>query len=185
MEIPLVLRASGPAKLVYELPLWYRMIMALIAAAIAGSILVSGGAPSPFGWFILIVAIVAAIYEERWTFDSAEGVAVQRTGLLVLAKRTILRLSEVEKMRILPYVRGTIPGSEDELAENAAALSGGRTDDGGRRRAVYKRPFLNLVIACVDGRQLLVNTVAARKKGALVEVAQRIAAHCGKQLVEG
>jgi hypothetical protein len=75
-------------------------------------------------------------------------------------------------------VEGTIPGSEDERLENAAALRGARGDDGALRRSRHKRPFLGLVLECTDGAQYLIDRVPARNVARLREAAGRMADVC-------
>jgi hypothetical protein len=182
MEVPLVLRARSGGKLVYSLAGSFRAGMATILALVAAALLADGGFP---GWIALALAALAALYEERWTFDPAAGEIAHRIGLVFLSRRSRIDLSDVLLFRIDAFVRGTIPGSADEAAENAAALAGGRADDGGRRRARYKRPYLRLSLETADGSRRFIDAVPARGGADLKGRAARIAAACGKELLEG
>jgi hypothetical protein len=186
MEIPLVLRPSrAGGALVYSIPLWYRLVMAFLAALIVAAFAVEGSPPGLVAWIVFAVIALAGLYEERWTFDPKGGGIVNRAGLVVAAKSRVLRVEEVERFRLLPFVRGTVPGSEDERRENAAALAGGRADDAIQRRVSYKKPFLNLVCETSDGSVYLINALPARRGPALRDVGRRIASLCGKPFVEG
>jgi hypothetical protein len=185
MEIPLVLIKLRDGRLVYGIPLWYRLVMASIAALVAVSLAVSGAAPSLGGWIVLAIVALAACYEERWTFDASAGRITHRAGLLMAARSTTIEFAKIERFRIAPFVRGTIPGSEDEQAENAAALAGGRSDDGTRRRSFVKKPYLRLICEASDGASWLLDTVGARKIETLKMNAARIASYCGKNLIVG
>ena len=79
---------------------------------------------------------------------------------------------------------GTIPGTEEERLENAAALRGERTDDGRGKPSRHKKPYLGLVLECLDG-QYLVDRVPARSAAGLRLAAARMAEECGIPLLDG
>jgi hypothetical protein len=186
MEIPLVLRARPGGRLVYSVSGLFRAAMAAILALMAAALFVDGGSPpEAFGWILMALTAFATLYEERWTFDPSAGRIAHRAGLVFLARRTDIALKDVERFRILPFVRGTLPGSGDEAAENAAALTGSRTDDSGRRRSRHKKPYLRLCFETADGESYFIDALPARRAGELKTRAARISAACGKELVEG
>ena len=186
MEIPLVLRQLRDGRLSYDMPLWYRLVMAAVVAVIVTALAVGGTPPSIGGWIVLAIVLFAALYEERWIFDAKLGCMTHRSGLLVAARRTVVEFGSIERFRIVPFVRGTIPGSEDELAANAAALAGRYPSDGSRRRAAFKKPYLRLVCEYADGSSRFLDTVDAMRGGAILKNnAARIASYCGKELVSG
>jgi hypothetical protein len=189
MDIPLVLRAIGDRKLVYEIPLWYRIMMIAILGILLFALSQSEGTPGLLGWIFLILTVLAAVYEERWTFDAETRQIRHRFGLLFAARSLRLSMDSVSAFRLQPYVRGTLPGSEDEKSENARALAESRGtqspgDLGLKRRPIFKRPFLTLACESADGAYLL-NTVPARRGAVLRLVGSRIADLCGCTLVEG
>jgi hypothetical protein len=183
MEIHLVL-TERRGRLVYSLPLWYRVLMAAIALLVGGAFAASGEAPAPLGWIVLAIVVFAALYEDRWTFDPAAGSIEHRAGLVFAARRSQIELDKIERFRIAPYVRGTIPGSEDERKENEVALAGNRKDDGRPRRSFSKKHYLRLICEGRDGAAWLVDTVDARKLDSIHAAAAKIAAACGKPLIE-
>ena len=182
LAIPLVLRATGGQRLVLGLPLWYRVVMALILAVVAAGLVQVGGRPGILAWTVLALLLVALLYQERWVFDAGLGRVRHQGGLVGAARTTDIPFRAIAGLRLEPHVRGTIPGSEDERRANAAALAGGRTDDGDRHRARHKRPYLGLVLECADGTRLLVDRVPARDADRLRQVARRLAEHCGRPL---
>jgi hypothetical protein len=185
MEIPLVLRARSGGKLVYSVSGIFRAAMAAILALIAAALLLEGDSPGLGGAMAIAIVALAALYEERWSFDPAAGAIVHRVGLLFLSRRLSLNLADVMRFRIVPFVRGTLPGSADEAAQNAAALSGGRGDDGSRRRSSHKKPYLLIVLETGDGTRYSINSMPARKAATIKEQATRIAEACGKELIVG
>ena len=184
MEIPLVFRARKDGSLVYGLPLLFRAAMAALLALIAWALLMDGGAPSAAGWIAMAAVAFAALYEDRWIFDRHAGEIAHRVGLVFLARRTSIDLGEVTRFRIAPFVRGSLPGSADEAAQNEAALRGARADDSSRRRAAHQKPYLHILCEMQDGTRYFIDASTARKAAAMRAKAARIAAACGKELVE-
>jgi hypothetical protein len=185
VEVPLKLSAPDPDRLVYAIPGWYRLAMALILAALGAGIALAGLRPGPMPWIVLGVVALGALYEERWEFDAGRGRIVHRAGLVFAPRRTVLPFAAIERLRLVPVVTGTVPGSRAEREENAAALAGQRVDDSGGRRQRHRKPFLDLVIESADGHSRLVDRMPARRAGRLRDLADRAAALCGKPLEEG
>jgi hypothetical protein len=184
MEVPLVLTSPRPDRLVYGLPIWYRAVMGLILAIVVTALLMGDSRPGILAWLVLALLLLGALYEDSWTFDAAEGRATHRAGLVVSARSTVIEFSSIERFRVVPLVKGTIPGSAEEQAENAAALAGKRSDDGQIKRFRHKKPFLSLEIECTDGTRYLVDHLPARNGEKLRSVVSRLATLCGKPVTE-
>lgn len=189
MEIPFALRARSGGRLVLCVSGMYRAAMAAILAILAAALLVDDRSPGIGGLLALAAAALAALYEERWSFDPVAGTIDHRAGLLFLARTRTIALSDVLRFRITPFVRGTLQGSTDEASENTAVLAGTATLAAGenvaRRRAWHKKPFLRLCCETTDGSAWLIEMQPARKAAVLRERATRIAEACGRELVEG
>jgi len=185
MVIPLSLRSTRDGRLVYGIPLWYRIVMGLILAVVAAALFSSGDEPGAAGWIVLALTLVSFLYDERWAFDEGARLVRYRSGLLIAARRSEISFDALTAIALKPFVRGTIPGSKDEADENKAALEGGRGDDGNFKLAFFKKPYLCLVLEAEDGARYFVDAVPARKLPAFKEKAAKIAAFCGKSLVEG
>ncbi len=184
MEIPLVLSSPRPDRLVYRLPVWYRVVMGCILAVVVTALVMGDSRPGFLAWLVLVILILGALYEDKWIFDAAESRIVHRAGLLIGAKATVIEFSAVERFCIVPLVKGTIPGTEDEKSENAAALKGYRSDDGHLRRARYKKHFLSLEIECSDGTRYLIDHMPARNVVNVRATAALMADLCGKPVTE-
>jgi len=185
MVIPLALRSTRDDRLVYGIPLWYRIAMGLILAVIAAALYSSGEEPGVAGWIVLALTLLSFLYDERWTFDKGTRLVTYRSGLLFAARRSEIGFDALTAIALKPFVRGTIPGSEDEAVENKAAMEGGRGDDSSLKRVFFKKPYLCLVLEAEDGARYFVEAVPARRLPAFKEKAARIAAFCGKSLVAG
>jgi len=184
VEIPLVLTSPKPDRLVYGFPVWYRIVMGTILAIVAAALLLGDTRPGALAWLVMIILLLGTFYEDKWSFDGADQSARHQAGLMFLSRSRVVPFVQIERLRIVPLVRGTIPGSEDEKAANEAALKGTRTDDPTIKRERHKKPFLSLEIECADGTRFLVDHMPARKAEKLRSLASRIAEHCGKPVVE-
>ena len=185
MEIPLVLRTRADGSLVYRVSALHRALMAAILAVLAAALFMDGGTPGLGGAIAMAAAALAALYEERWSFDKKAGTIVHRAGLVFLARRDSIALADVLRFRVSPFVRGTLPGSADEAARNASAMAEAGADDSRVRRSWHKKPYLRLTFDMSDGSSRLMEILPARRAAALRERAARIAEACGKELVEG
>lgn len=184
MEIPLVLSSPRPDRLVYGFPVWYRLVMGAILAIVAAALILGGTAPGFPAWIVLAILVLGALYEDRWTFDKSSDQVSHRAGLIVAAKTRRIDFADIQQFCIVPFVKGTIPGTEDEKAANEAALTGQRTDDAAIKRERHKQPFLSLEVECHDGTRYLIDHMPARKAEQLRGMAARIAEHCGKPVTE-
>jgi len=189
MEVPLVLHKGRDGALVYSVSWFFRALMALILALVAAALFTDGGAggpaPGPVGWIVIAVLALGTLYEESWRIEPVAGRLVHRSGLLILARSKALALDTVDRFRIVPFVRGTLPGSADEAAQNAAALAGARGDDSGKRRAWHTKSYLCLIVETSGGERYSIDVQSARKATALKAIASRMAGACGKELLEG
>jgi len=188
MDLPLVLRRIGETRLVYGIPLWYRLVMGGILALLVASLVVAGGTPGLVAWIVLSVALLAFLYEERWDFDRTQAVLVHSYGLLLLSKRGRVPFASIKSFYLMPWVRGSIPGSDEERLGNESTLlmsRGGLSSEekSGRRPSLFRKPYLSLAIETEEGR-LIVNMAPARRSPALRAVAVELSDFCSKPLEE-
>lgn len=174
MELPFTLTKGRDGRLIYGIALWYRIFAAVIFVVLATALISDGTPPSFIGWLLLLLSALGALYEERWVFGGAG--AVHKVGLIFLARKLDLPSSELAGLRIVPYVRGTIPGSEDEAVENDKALSGAaEAGMPGRKLFSWKKPYLLLILEGRDGSEYALDRVPARRREALLSIAREIA----------
>jgi len=180
VEIPLVLSAPKPARLVYGFPVWFRVLMGAILGLVILALAMGGSPPGGLAWVVLAILVLGALYEDKWEFDADLGRVTHRSGLMIAARSRVIGFPEIQQFRIVPLVKGTLPGTEEERAANEAALQGERTDDVSAKRDRHKKPFLSLEIECLDGTRYLVDHMPARRAPGLRTLASRIAEFCGK-----
>lgn len=184
MDIPLVLTSPRPGRLVYALPVWFRIAVGLMLAVIVAALVTDGSRPGFVAWFIIAVLLLCFLYEDKWTFDASEGRATHQAGLLIAMRSTKVEFASIERLRIVPVAKGTVPGSEEERRENEAALEGQRPEDGSLRRPRHRKTYLSLEIEGRDGTHYLVDHVPARQAAKLRATAGRLAEVCGKPVTD-
>jgi hypothetical protein len=170
MDIPLRLTSPGPRRLVYGLPIWYRLAMALIFAVLAAGLVLAGGAPGPLAWAVLALVALGGLLEDRWEFDAAAGRVRHRSGLVGVARTREFPLAAVQGFRLVALAADT--GAPKARATILDLASGAR----GR---------LDLVMECGDGRRYLLDRYPIREGARLRRHGERIAGLCGKPLGKG
>ena len=178
MDLPFALTENRDGTLHYGLALWYRTIATGVFGILAWTLVSEGRPPSVLGWLLLALAALGALYEEKWIFGP-DGVT-HAVGLVFASRGKAFTNEDLESLRIVPHVRGTIPGSADETRENARALSGGdEAGAPGKTLLSWKKPFLLLVLAARDGAEYAIDKVPARRREYLTGIARRISSLSG------
>lgn len=182
MEIPLVLHLKADGSFRYGMPRLFRVVMLVILLALGYGLYFDSRGPGTGGYIVLVVVLLATLYVDGWSYNPKKQVLVRSVGIWPITKRESLSRDSLGRFCIEAFVRGTVPGSQDEAAENRAALSGARADDGGKRRALHKRPYLCLVCETVEGKRYFINAVPARRGAKLKSQAAEMAKACGVQV---
>ena len=121
MDMPLALRRLASGAYVYTISIWYRLGAALVLGVMVAAAVTAGGT-GVFGWIFIAGAFVAAVYEERWTFDPERSLVSWRLGLVFLARRRTVAASELDVFALRAFRRGRVDQSRaadvpDEAAE--------------------------------------------------------------------
>jgi len=186
MEIPLRLKKLADGRVVYGIPLWYRIMMIVIIAAVAGAMALTGENPGIAAWIILAVLIFGLLYEERWDIDPKACTVVHRGGLLIAPRRTVIEFDRIEGIALTALARGTVPGGESDRKQSREAFEQmeGKEEiqpkDGFFSKLGAKRSFINLVLCTTDGSDYLVDTCQARRASRLKTAGASLAGACGK-----
>lgn len=181
MDLPFTLTEGRDGTLRYGIALWYRVLAALIFAVLAWTLAAQGEPPSIIGWLFLALSALGVLYEDRWSFRR-DGVE-HASGLVFASRRLRLARESLDALRLVPHVRGSVPGSEDEALENSRALSGeAEANPYGRKGALWKRPYLILVLDARDGSEYSIDKVPARNRDRIRGIAERIAERTGLEL---
>lgn len=178
MDLPFSLVERRDGTLRYGPSVVYRIISVAILALLVAVVVSGGRAPSPVGWILLALSLLGVLYEDSWTFGAKA--VIHRTGLIFAFRRTELEVSRIARLRVLPYVSGTIPGSAEEARENERALSGELDAGFPQRRLVsVRKPYLILVVETKSGTQYAVDRVPARRRRFVRAMAARVGQKIG------
>ena len=200
MELRLRLRTVGPEKLVLAFPIWARIVFAAIAAIPLYG-MVRDGTVYAVPMILLVVSLLAVLYNESWIFDAHEQVAESRFGLLFVFKRRRFAFDEIEAFELEEFQKGSVPRGGTTKSGGAAERGGGAADDAGlggtpmddvgsghdtrRGRGLIKRKhLLALTMVLKSGERHRIETESRRGELAGSDNAKAIAQFCDKPLLE-
>lgn len=130
IDISLRPRSDGRGTLVLALGSGFRAVFLALAAIVALA-MGTAGTISVVAIVFLLVLVLGAAYEERWTFDAIGHTVVRRDGFLFAARERRWRYDEILRVEYAIYRIGTVPGS---AASSVDSDADDRTIDGARRR---------------------------------------------------
>lgn len=149
MDLPLSLRPVRRQQLALGIPRWYRAVMALILAALAGGIALGGARPGFLAWTLLVLVTLGGLYEERWCFDAGARQVAHRAGLVLAPRTTRIAFEAIETFRVaagersadllLQCADGTLYLIDRRPARRRRELE----DLGGRLAAFCARPLVS------------------------------------------
>lgn len=97
-------RRDGIVELAF--PLAIRLVLGGIAVLVL-AMMVIGRAFLPFPIVLASICVLAAVYDERWTFDAGAKLAFRRRGLLFFAKTQEVHFSEIDELYVSRFVKGS------------------------------------------------------------------------------
>ncbi|MEN6476974.1 MAG: hypothetical protein ABFC75_03150 [Rectinema sp.] len=177
-------------RVTYGIPLWYRIMMAVMIAAIGGSMTMTGEAPGVAAWIMLAILALGLLYEERWDVDPKAGTIQHRGGLLIATKRTVIEFDRIEGFALTALAKGTVPGGESDRKQSREAFAQMNGHEEIQTKTNFfgkfgaKRSFINLVLSTNDGSEYLVDTCQARRAARLKIAGISLAEGCGKSFSE-
>jgi hypothetical protein len=165
----LSLRRLGDGRLVFSVPPVLRYTLLAIGVIVLAALLLTSpsGLRGVFVWAntiplaLVVLALLGAAYEERWTFDRNADRLLYQYGLIFARGRREHRISELERVETSQFIRGTM-GSRQAP-----------------RRSLAFRPVLTLSLQTKDGRLLRLETYAASQRPKMETAARAIAEYCG------
>ena len=180
-DLRLRFNRTGDGMLIFALPPRTRLGFAAVAAATAASAVVAVDASSaaelaralpralgPVGNAVLLLAVAAALYEERWTFDPRTRSVSFRFGLVFAARSRSVPFDQVESVAVETFVKGTQPGTGDADGIEAEA------EPEGLKRLFRKKKYASLVLYLKDAERLVVETVPSGDRALLERAAEDI-----------
>ncbi len=148
-------------RLIYGIPLWYRLLSGMTALILVSATVFSGGLGTA-GTIILGIVILASLYEERWVFDAQAGSCTGRIGLVFAARKSSFAASDVSLVRIDIFAKGRLDQHDlpplDKMPRGSQA---------------------RLIVELVDGEHYMLDSVSLKNRGDLEMNARAIAQALG------
>ncbi len=203
MDIPLTVRRGQSSSLIYGIPYWYRAIMGLILAVLAGAVIVSKGT-GPIGWVFVAIAAIGTFYVESWKVET--GAVSHCYGIWPVLRRIRIEHDKIASLSLSAFVKGTMPGDPKEEAESQAILSSlmkqsgaqfarlPQAQNGGQSsglpssglpeltrddKARIKKSYISLILTSTEGENFVINTVPARRFAELLEAGLKLSGAIG------
>jgi hypothetical protein len=166
----LELRRLSTDRLALLIPLRVRVLPALVAGwllyALVGAANTVSTGPLVVALLLLALASLAALYDDRWIFDSERRQVLRRIGLLFAARQTVMAMADFDRV----ILRGRVVA-----AERTAQLPHERQRSG-------IASFAALLLQDTAGRCYRVEQCRGTHAGDLAAVAAAIASFCGLPL---
>jgi len=119
LKLTFYMKQVGENELSLKLFWGFRAVFLVLFALVAGSIFVEDATAagpvagvSPLALILLVVFALIAVYDERWTFIRSEGRVVHAHGILALHKRTSYSASEISRLEVTEFRKGSVGGEE-------------------------------------------------------------------------
>lgn len=145
------------------LPAGFRIAFGGIALIIFATMLFLAET-STLGFVIAVICALAALYDEKWSFDRAESLVRHRIGLIKVSKTTSFALGDLEEFALIGYKPEPEPSS------------------GFMQRRMATSGLVCFAFRSTDSGQHTIELRKNKDNQTLLENARRIADFCGKPL---
>ncbi len=132
---------------------------------------------------LLILACVmglSTLYNERWIFDKRSNVFVNHFGLLILCRKQSVPLSELVRVHLDSFIRGSVEGTQAASKGSGKADSDSPSDTNLLRGflKVPQRKILRLTVLDSQGKIYVLDSAKAHRVEAFRRTGRRIADFC-------
>jgi len=163
MFLHLVLRRVGDSIIRLTLSFWFRVVFLMIIGVFLTGMGAAGYAIEDLGiipiLFILLCCL-SILYQETWVFDRGNGTVTHQFGLFVLARKTVIPISEITGFHLTTFIKGSQ-----------------RT--GGEKKTFFQREIVKLWFSTETGmRDIEIQGGKAQKR--LEEIGKALASFCSK-----
>lgn len=129
----LVVNQKSDSLLTLTLSWGFRIVFIAIAVFIAAGMF-TVQAYSAFPIVLLLLSVLAGLYNESWLFNKQNNTVEHRLGLLFLYRRKTFDLSKIQRLELRSFSRGI-------TALSRASKDGQQQ---GEKKAEEKQPFINV-----------------------------------------
>lgn len=190
-QFQLVIRRQSNTTLRLSMSIVFRILLLFIAGVFVAGMAMTGA----FSWIpfiILVISVLASLYNDSWIFDKNWKTAEHRFGLLFLFKRKQFLLSDIKELEIRQFIKGSL----DYLKEQQSKSNEGATDQyipeigtGVVGSKIKKRTgpppvrFIELNLVLENGKSINLETTKARHYDYFREKSKTIADFLEKPLI--
>jgi len=110
----LQLKQLPDGRLIFKIPLSYKILLFLIGGLILVSLIITGEEGSggilvrenTIPLIICFLSFLGAAYRERWIFDRGQDQLIYQHGISALHVNKVYRISDLERIEIAQFVKG-------------------------------------------------------------------------------
>jgi hypothetical protein len=186
----LVLRHRGPERLVLALPVAHRIVFGVLSALsvfiLCFGVLFEGEstvllARNAVAGLLVLTMVFGLLYEDRWIFDRAAGRVENRFGTVLLARRGVFAMADLESIGLERFTRGRLV----EEAAPAAAPGGSSYAEGLRSRRRGGQRIVRLVAVDRRGEVRVLDMGPSHRLASYRDRGLLIAGFCRVRFVDG
>ena len=108
---------------------------------------------------LLLLSLASALYRDTWLVDKNRDLLERQIGLLFLYRRNRMSISDLRRVEVTEYVRGSWPGS--------TPVTAGEGQKGKRQK---KRSFVMLTLINEDGREFKLENYSGPKAAIVIDM---------------
>ena len=172
--VKLTLQREGENRLVLKIPATFRISMTAIACALFfGTVFITLGGMgdvlsqrNTLPLILIFLALVFGFYKDRWVFDRSKDLLAREIGVLFLFQRKCSVLSNIQRVEVTEYARGSWPGSKP-LTQQAQS-----------RKESRRRSFLTLTLADSGGKVYRLEHTSGTRYDHIVKMARQLSDFC-------
>ncbi|MBI9108008.1 MAG: hypothetical protein JEZ04_14770 [Spirochaetales bacterium] len=191
-KLNLILRRKSEDIMTYSPAFWFRIIfLILFGVLVWGVIAVVADESDAERLFVPIivgmVCLVAALYEESWTFDSGKRIITSRFGLVFLHRKRVYSFAEIQNFELMFFLRGAkSDGKADHEINLSRPFSAENMAEVSQRgpKIIHKRWHQELRLNFKSGNRDTLEALDSRTTEGLQNKAGILADFCGIPLVK-
>jgi len=173
-QFSLNLKQISKDTLRLAMPIGFRIILLVIAGVFTAA-MIAFGSVSWFTLVIIILCLIASIYQDTWIFDRETGTAEHRLGLFLLCTRKTIPLTDIRNVEFNRFARGSL----DYLNNPETPPRDDKTTRILKRGGILKRPAQHIIeirLLLRGGGKENLETAKGRHYDYFIDKAEKIAA---------
>lgn len=164
----LQLRAHPDGRLIFAIPIGYKLLLLLIGVLILVSLIVTREEGSgsilvrenTIPLIICLVSLLGAAYHECWIFDKTQRRVIHQNGLVFIHSNKVYDFTDLERIEISQFIKGRTGATRQT------------------RRSLAFRPIITLSLQLRDGRSFRLENYRSYHRQKVETTARSIAEYC-------